>query len=187
MPKGKLHKPLAFCEAKRYSTGSSVPLQSLPDPTLTELNASYIHKCTFPKSNNSVTQQRTRNKSTSDNTQHKHKMITQRSNPITGLDRPWGFQEVEDTRFQDNLAHEGGKVVSPMPRLSLLPQEIFLVLISVRGWVNPQGYSAARRIMSMKNSSDTTGNRNRDLSACITEPQTTAPPAACPSFFIKSS
>jgi len=24
------------------------------------------------------------------------------SNPITGLDRPWGFQEVEALRFQDN-------------------------------------------------------------------------------------
>jgi hypothetical protein len=25
-----------------------------------------------------------------------------KSNPITGLDRPWGFQDVEDPRFQDN-------------------------------------------------------------------------------------
>jgi len=25
-----------------------------------------------------------------------------KSNPITGLDRPWGFQEVEVPRFQDN-------------------------------------------------------------------------------------
>ena len=24
------------------------------------------------------------------------------SNPITGLDRPWGFQEVEAPRYQDN-------------------------------------------------------------------------------------
>jgi hypothetical protein len=39
------------------------------------------------------------------------------------------------------------------------PQEIFLVLISVRGWVEPQGHSAAGRIMSMKNSSDTIGGR----------------------------
>jgi hypothetical protein len=38
MPKGKLHKPLALGEAKRYSNGSSVALQSLPDPTPIELN-----------------------------------------------------------------------------------------------------------------------------------------------------
>jgi hypothetical protein len=35
-------------------------------------------------------------------------------------------------------AHEGGKVVSPTHRPSLPAQEIFLVLISVRGWVDPR-------------------------------------------------
>jgi len=30
----------------------------------------------------------------------------------------------------------------------------------------PQGHSAARSIMSMENSSDTIGNRTRDLPAC---------------------
>ena len=34
----------------------------------------------------------------------------------------------------------------------------------------------ARRIMSMKNSSDTTGNRTRDLPTCSAVPQPTAPP-----------
>ena len=33
-------------------------------------------------------------------------------------------------------AHEGGKTVSPTHQLPLLPQVIFLVLISVRGWVD---------------------------------------------------
>jgi hypothetical protein len=32
----------------------------------------------------------------------------------------------------------------------------------------------------MKNSSDTIGNRTRDLPACRTAPQPTAPPVACP-------
>ena len=32
----------------------------------------------------------------------------------------------------------------------------------------------------MKNSSDTIGNRTRDLLACSAVPQPTAPPAACP-------
>ena len=46
----------------------------------------------------------------------------------------------------------------------------------------PQGHSAARRIMSMKNSNDTIGNRTRDLPACSAVPQPTAPPAACPNL-----
>ena len=35
----------------------------------------------------------------------------------------------------------------------------------------PQGHSAARRIMSMKNSTDTIRNQTHDLSACSTAPQ----------------
>jgi len=31
-----------------------------------------------------------------------HKEVKQKSNPITGLDRPSRFQEVETPRFQDN-------------------------------------------------------------------------------------
>ena len=41
----------------------------------------------------------------------------------------WGSQ------ISRQSAHEGGKVVSRMHRTSLPPQEIFLMLISVRGWV----------------------------------------------------
>jgi hypothetical protein len=42
----------------------------------------------------------------------------------------WGSQ------ISRQSAHEGGKVVSPTHRPLLPPQEIFLVLISVRSWVN---------------------------------------------------
>ena len=37
------------------------------------------------------------------------------------------------SQMSRQLAHEGGKVVSPTHRSPFYPQEIFLVLISVRG------------------------------------------------------
>jgi hypothetical protein len=64
----------------------------------------------------------------------------------------------------------------------------YLLLISVGGRVDPQGQSAAGRIVTMKNSSDTIGNQTRDLPACSTVPQPTAPPRAlvrCRKLFLK--
>jgi hypothetical protein len=54
--------------------------------------------------------------------------------------RPWqtlGFQGGWGFQISKQSAHEGGKFVSPKHRPPL-PQEIFLVLISVRGWVYPR-------------------------------------------------
>ena len=58
----------------------------------------------------------------------------------------------------------------------LYHQEILQILISVRGWVDIRGHSVGGRIMSMKNSSETIGNRTRDLPACNAVPKPTAPP-----------
>ena len=42
------------------------------------------------------------------------------------------------------------------------------------GLSQPQGHSAAGRIISMKNSNDTMGNQTRDLPTCSAVPQPTA-------------
>jgi hypothetical protein len=42
----------------------------------------------------------------------------------------------------------------------------------------PQGHGVARRIMSIKNSNDTLGNRTGDLPGCSIVPQPTVPPHA---------
>jgi hypothetical protein len=93
------------------------------------------------------------------------------------MDRPWGFQEFEVLRFSDDR-HTKVVRLSALRTGRLYPQEIFLVHISFSDWVNPKNLSAARRIMSMKNSNNTIGNRTCDLPTCSAVPRPTAPPSA---------
>jgi len=83
----------------------------------------------------------------------------------------WSFQ------ISRQSAHEGGKVLSPTHRPPLPPGNIPGTHFCWRLSQN-QGHSAAGRIVSMKNSSDTIGNRTRDLPTCSAVPQPTAPPRA---------
>jgi len=78
----------------------------------------------------------------------------------------------EGSQISRQSAHEGGKVVSPTHRPPLPPGNIpgthFCYTLS-----QPQGHSAAGRIMSMKKSSDTIGNQTRNLPTCSAVPQPT--------------
>jgi hypothetical protein len=94
---------------------------------------------------------------------------------MTGLDGPWGLQEIKAPCISRQSAHEGGgKAVSPRQRPSLPPRHTprrhFCLGIS-----RLQGHSAAGRIKSMKNPSDTIGNRTYHLPACSAVPRPTAP------------
>jgi len=98
-------------------------------------------------------------------------------NPITGQDRPWGFQEVEAPGFQDKR-HMKVVWLSALSTGRLYPPRNIRGTHFCQRLSQPLGLSAAGRIMWMKNSIDNIGNRIRDLPTCSAVPQPTARPRA---------
>ena len=86
------------------------------------------------------------------------------------------LQVVEFSKISRQLVHEGGKIVSPMHRFPLPPHEISMVLIPVRGWIDPRAIIRPEGLGSVKKiSNNTNGNRTRNLPAFSALLQPTAP------------
>ena len=66
-------------------------------------------------------------------TEHISAVTRTKSNPYTGLDRPLRLQKVEAPRISIQLAHEGGKVLSPRHRPPLN-----LDVTDTHSWVEPR-------------------------------------------------
>ena len=88
--------------------------------------------------------------------------------PLQAWSGPEGSRKL---RFPDfmTMAQDGGKVVSLMHWPPLPPGKTSGTRFCQR-LSRPQGHSATSRIMSLKNSNDTIGNRTRDLAVCSVVP-----------------
>jgi len=81
------------------------------------------------------------------------------------------IEEGEILRTSRQSTHEGGNSVSPTDRPLLLSSKYSWCSLLLQ----PESILRARRIKSMKNFSDLSRNPTRELPACSTVPQPTAP------------
>jgi hypothetical protein len=79
--------------------------------------------------------------------------LTGQAIPVTGRGGPYGCETSRFPHFLDNRFRDSGEVVS-LTRLLPLPPGIFLVLISVRGWVDSRAIVRLERLGKQKNATN---------------------------------
>jgi hypothetical protein len=89
-----------------------------------------------------------------------------------------GYGREKSLRYTglDSRLADGGQVVSLKRRPRFAPKKNFLVLISVRVWVNPRATVWLEGLGKTEKSNDLIGKRTRDLPGCSIVPGPTMLP-----------
>jgi hypothetical protein len=95
--------------------------------------------------------------------------------PVAGCECPQGCETSRLPHFLDNRPKDGCKFLS-LRAGRPLPIRRFLVLISIRGWIDHRAIVRLEGLGQLKKSNDLIGNLTRYLPACSIVPQPTTPP-----------